>query len=638
MTIDETNDAANTSDTKNSQDATDATDPVLNECDGLVGTMTDTDADGACDQAETQGDGTSPDTDADGTPNAQDPDDDNDGTPTANEDANLDGTPTTDDADQDTMPDYLESNTADTDNDGTPNVNDPDDDGDTVPTDDEVDTVGDETVTPDSDNDSTPDSLDPDDDGDGIPTADEDTNTDGAVMNDDADADSIPDYLESVTTDTDNDGTPNQQDPDDDGDGVSTIDDGVFGDDAPLGDTDNDNAPNNLDADDDGDDISTIDEDANRDAVEHDDTDDDTVPDYLEPDNADTDQDGTPNAHDPDDDGDGIPTVIEIDTPWFPNVTAPIAIDEEQTIDNEPRADSDHDAVPDYLDTDDDGDGTLTKDEDTNRDGNPMNDDADRDTIPDSLESNTRDTDRDGKPNVTDNDDDNDRVPTSRDTSPYSHTCYTCEQLTYELFVIQPNGRALSRSAVQKTAMTDRVVQLTYDDGDSSSENNLTIRMNTRGCNDVIATVMRADPSKRQRVRLRIFAHGDVEKDFLLLINASRVVYQPQRIVIGRHVDMCANAPSRCDPYLTTYMSQTSRNNPKEIIKLQTFLKEHESMTNLELSGAFDSATDVAVRAFQEKYKETVLAPWGIEQGTGYVYLTTSKKINDLACALEKKK
>lgn len=63
--------------------------------------------------------------------------------------------------------------------------------------------------------------------------------------------------------------------------------------------------------------------------------------------NDDTDKDGVPNFQDPDDDGDGIPTIIEVG----------------DLSGEHPRnaQDSDNDGVPDYLDPDDDGDGTPTR-------------------------------------------------------------------------------------------------------------------------------------------------------------------------------------------------------------------------------------------------------------------------------------
>ncbi|MFI0425313.1 MAG: HYR domain-containing protein, partial [Flavobacterium sp.] len=98
----------------------------------------------------------------------------------------------------------------------------------------------------DTDNDGTPDYLDPDDDGDGVSTVDEDINNDGDSANDDSDNDGTPDYL----------------DPDDDGDGVSTVDEDINNDGDPTNDdSDNDGTPDYLDPDDDGDGVSTVDED-----------------------------------------------------------------------------------------------------------------------------------------------------------------------------------------------------------------------------------------------------------------------------------------------------------------------------------------------------------------------------------------
>jgi peptidoglycan hydrolase-like protein with peptidoglycan-binding domain len=58
----------------------------------------------------------------------------------------------------------------------------------------------------------------------------------------------------------------------------------------------------------------------------------------------------------------------------------------------------------------------------------------------------------------------------------------------------------------------------------------------------------------------------------------------------------------------------------------------------LNADGIFDAATTLAVNAFQLKYWEDVLAPWvpfGLPTDhtpTGYVYKTTSWKINQLNC------
>ena len=71
--------------------------------------------------------------------------------------------------------------------------------------------------------------------------------------------------------------------------------------------------------------------------------------------------------------------------------------------------DSDHDGIIDALDFDDDNDGVLTKNEDINKDGSPINDDTDDDGVPNYLDANddgdskltleegdVKDTDNDG--------------------------------------------------------------------------------------------------------------------------------------------------------------------------------------------------------------------------------------------------
>ena len=65
---------------------------------------------------------------------------------------------------------------------------------------------------------------------------------------------------------------------------------------------------------------------------------------------------------------------------------------------------------------------------------------------------------------------------------------------------------------------------------------------------------------------------------------------------------------------------------------LQEFLKSQgadiypEGITN----GNFYILTRQAVIRFQEKYKDEILAPWGLTQGTGYVGSSTRQKINEL--------
>lgn len=83
--------------------------------------------------------------------------------------------------------------------------------------------------------------------------------------------------------------------------------------------------------------------------------------------------------------------------------------------------------------------------------------------------------------------------------------------------------------------------------------------------------------------------------------------------------------------YLNSYMKMGSENNTAEVIKLQTILKNVEG-ANIDINGTFDQKTLDAVNAFQAKYVNEIMAPWGVTAPTGYVYITTQKKINELYC------
>lgn len=88
-----------------------------------------------------------------------------------------------------------------------------------------------------------------------------------------------------------------------------------------------------------------------------------------------------------------------------------------------------------------------------------------------------------------------------------------------------------------------------------------------------------------------------------------------------------------CD-YLLEYLKIGAKNNPAEVLKLQKFLLEFEQLET-PVTGVFDQATFEAVSAFQERYKEDILVPWEHPAPTGYVYITTKKKINEIYCERE---
>ena len=85
--------------------------------------------------------------------------------------------------------------------------------------------------------------------------------------------------------------------------------------------------------------------------------------------------------------------------------------------------------------------------------------------------------------------------------------------------------------------------------------------------------------------------------------------------------------------YLESYLSVYRNNDVDQMLKLQTFLKEQEGF-DVKLSGVFDSSTIIAVRKFQTRYSEDILAPWGLVYPTGNVSVTTRHKINNLSCGI----
>lgn len=91
---------------------------------------------------------------------------------------------------------------------------------------------------------------------------------------------------------------------------------------------------------------------------------------------------------------------------------------------------------------------------------------------------------------------------------------------------------------------------------------------------------------------------------------------------------------SECN-YLLEYLKYGRKNNPLEMIKLQSFLKGFEGFKKVDINKKFDIPTLNAVHAFQRRYSDDILEPWALPGSTGYVYITTKKKINELYCQKE---
>lgn len=275
-----------------------------------------------------------------------------------------------------------------------------------------------------------------DDDGDNILDCQEEFL--GSDPNDvDSDDDAVPDFLErgNLTADLDDE-------PSDAPDGILDEGEGL--------DTDRDGILDIIDPDDDGDGIPTIEEDSKVDGLGNgngdpldDDYDNDGVRNYLDPDNEgdyvwdiiedkyagnddgdprndDFDGDGIPNYVDTDDDGDGADGCEDSGDRRVDGTTFTVRID---GVDYEYfNDDADLDGIMNFMDLDDDGDGILTEDEDWDGSGNACDDDIDRDLTPDfrdldddgdTVESINEDLD--GSGSVLDDDTDGDKIPNFRD-------------------------------------------------------------------------------------------------------------------------------------------------------------------------------------------------------------------------------
>ncbi len=285
--------------------------------------------------------------------------------------------------------------------------------------------VGDNPLEPHNhDNDNRIDALDSDDDNDGLPTLFE--------TQQDSDHDGIPNYLD---TDSDNDGVLDGEES-----GMAQTD------------TDHDGIDDLVDVD------STESKDKNGDGIvdtfQFPDQNKNGIPDFIDSstqyakvkmpsdnilaelanneviEESSSYQSTNKTDLSVDQDHDGIPDFIEIKIGTNPknrdsdNDLVPDAI-EIGLIPEYPQ-DTDHDGIIDALDDDDDNDTILTRNEDPNRDGTPVNDDIDNDGIPNYLDANddgdmtttkdegsTLDTDGDGVLDYLDKDDGVDRSSTA---------------------------------------------------------------------------------------------------------------------------------------------------------------------------------------------------------------------------------
>lgn len=86
--------------------------------------------------------------------------------------------------------------------------------------------------------------------------------------------------------------------------------------------------------------------------------------------------------------------------------------------------------------------------------------------------------------------------------------------------------------------------------------------------------------------------------------------------------------------YLYDYLRKDFNNNPVEVKKLQVFLRDLEGFSSVQVTGVYDDQTIVALDAFQERYFDDILKPWGHTKATSYTYILTKKKVNEIYCKM----
>lgn len=118
---------------------------------------------------------------------------------------------------------------------------------------------------------------------------------------------------------------------------------------------------------------------------------------------------------------------------------------------------------------------------------------------------------------------------------------------------------------------------------------------------------------------------------FLQTILGVLLIVIPVPVSAISNVKMVEMIETEC-VLLHHYLKKDFNNDPIEVLKLQAFLINFERHHDVSLTGVFDQTTLEAVSAFQMKYFKDILEPWGRIGGTGYVYITTQKKINEIYC------
>ncbi len=113
---------------------------------------------------------------------------------------------------------------------------------------------------------------------------------------------------------------------------------------------------------------------------------------------------------------------------------------------------------------------------------------------------------------------------------------------------------------------------------------------------------------------------------------AAPTIIQPQNSSTQGQVLGVIASCKESGQYLTHYARIGYDNDVDTVKKLQTFLNK-EIGANIPVTGFFGPMTEAKLKEFQLIHKNTLLAPWGITEPTGILYITTMAQINHLMCA-----
>jgi len=109
-----------------------------------------------------------------------------------------------------------------------------------------------------------------------------------------------------------------------------------------------------------------------------------------------------------------------------------------------------------------------------------------------------------------------------------------------------------------------------------------------------------------------------------------------QGSVLGTSTEASSTSSSTCELF-KSFLKRGGNNDGYDVVKLQRFLNQQLGL-NIPLTGIFGSQTEKAVKAYQLKNSDSILAPW-VKAGymknavaTGYFYKSTQYSANKVLC------